>query len=129
MDAVAEPTENDVHFAKGQEYIFFRKPGNMKLRKEVLCHLAWYKVSSPEEKRAIAVTLVESVKNEGHRFLQKDDNGLWREMIEGKLSRVIQMFRESYKTPILNMDAVAEQTENDVFFAKCCAPTHNIPAT
>ncbi|EJK74775.1 hypothetical protein THAOC_03534 [Thalassiosira oceanica] len=58
----------------------------------------WYESVSKEEKYNISDLLVESVKAEGHRFLEKGSDGLWHEVIgNGARKKASQALRERIK--------------------------------
>ena len=80
------PTDNDVLFDSGLSTS--THPGNVKFRHKALELRSWYEqpATSKQEKQSIAELLVESVTSEGHRFLEKGDDGIWRE-IAGKRVR------------------------------------------
>ena len=57
-----------------------------------------YSQSSKVEKEKIANLLVESVKNEGHRFLEKEKvDGPWHEVLKGERTKASQVFRDLHK--------------------------------
>ena len=75
------PTDDDVLFGRGG--FTNTHPGNIKFRQMALELRQWYKQASTskEEKHRISDLLVESVKGEGHHFLERGDDGLWHEVI------------------------------------------------
>lgn len=97
-DRPIEPTENDVLFGRGG-YTNTHK-GNIKFRERALELRPWYEQpgTSKEEKYRISDLLVESVKSEGHRFLEKGEDGLWYEVIgNGARKKASQALRERLK--------------------------------
>ena len=101
---VALPTDNDVLFGRGPR--INKNPGNIKFRKKALNYRAWYKRSSKETKKEIASLLVQSVMDEGYRFLEKDERKLWREVIKGDHTKASQTFRDLHKTLALSPSSV-----------------------
>jgi len=93
---VAEPADGDVLCGRGG---FTNKhPGNIRFREKALEFRPWYEESSKEKKQEIANLLVESVGNEGYRFLGKSEDGLWHEMIgNGPHYKASQSLRERIK--------------------------------
>merc|ERR1719263_993542 len=91
-----EYTDGDVLFGRGG---FANKhPGNVKFRRKALELRPWYESVSKEEKHDISDLLVESVKAEGHRFLEKGGDGLWHEVIgNGARKKASQALRERIK--------------------------------
>lgn len=88
-----EPTDNDVLCGRGG--FTNSHPGNIRFRKKALELRSWYEQSSKEEKQNIADILVESVLNEGRRFLGKGKDGLWHEMVgNGPHYKASQALRE-----------------------------------
>jgi len=93
-----EPTDNDVLFGRGgytNTHI-----GNINFRKRAMELRPWYEQASTskEEKYRISDLLVESVKSEGHRFLEKGEGGLWHEVIgNGARKKASQALRERIK--------------------------------
>lgn len=93
-----EPNDNDVLFGRGG--YTNTHLGNIKFRKRALELRPWYEQSSTskEEKYRISDLLVESVRSEGHRFLEKGDGGLWHEVIgNGARKKASQALRERVK--------------------------------
>jgi len=87
-----EPTENDVLFGRGWDKKDHK--GNISFLEEALKYRDWYESATKEEKKNISELLVESVKNQGHRFLEMDLDGLWHEMTENE---VLKMARQALK--------------------------------
>lgn len=91
-----EPTDDDVLFGRGG--YTNSHPGNIKFRNKALELRPWYESSSKEEKYNISELLLESVKSEGHRFLEKGSDGLWHEVIgNGARKKASQALRERLK--------------------------------
>jgi len=91
MTRAVEKTNDDILFGRGSGTN--THPGNEKFRNKALEFLPWYTQSSKEEKEEIANLLVESVKSEGCRFLEKKD-GLWYEVIRGEHTKACATFRD-----------------------------------
>ena len=93
---VAEPAYGDVLCGRGG---FTNKhPGNIRFREKALEFRPWYEESSKEKKPEIANLLVDSVGNEGHRFLGKGEDGFWHKMIgNGPHYKASQSLRERIK--------------------------------
>ena len=90
---VIEPTDDDVFFGRGG--YTNTHPGNIKFRNKALELRPWYEASTKEEKFNISQLLIESVKSEGHRFLEKGKDGLWHEVIgNGARKKASQALRE-----------------------------------
>jgi len=87
-----EPTENDVLFGRGWESKDHK--GNTSFLEEALKYRDWYESATKEEKKNISELLVESVKNQGHRFLEMDVDSQWHEMTENE---VLRMARQAIK--------------------------------
>mmetsp|Transcript_26233 Transcript_26233/g.47265 ORF Transcript_26233/g.47265 Transcript_26233/m.47265 type:complete len:486 (+) Transcript_26233:83-1540(+) len=90
-----EPTANDVLFGRGG--FTNTHLGNIKFRQKALELRPWYEQSSTskDEKYRISDLLVESVKCEGHRFLERGDDGLWHEVVgNGARKKASQALRE-----------------------------------
>lgn len=93
-----EPTDDDVLFGRGG--YSNKHPGNIRYRAKALELRSWYEQpgTSKEEKYRISELLVESVTNEGHRFLEKGKDGLWHEVIgNGARKKASQALRERIK--------------------------------
>lgn len=88
-----EPTENDVLFGRG--WITNTRKGNVSFRNEALKLRSWYEASNKEEKSSISELLLESMKSQGHRFLELCiEDGLWHEVTE---NRAHKMARQALK--------------------------------
>ena len=100
-----EPTENDVLFGRGG-YINIH-PGNVRFRTKAFELRTWYEASTKEEKYNISKMLIESVKGEGHRFLEKTSDGLWHEVSgNGVRKKASQALRERVRGPTNSSDSV-----------------------
>ena len=87
-----EPTENDVLFGRGWETKNHK--GNISFLEEALKYRDWYESATKEEKKNISELLIDSVKDQGHRFLEMDLDGRWHEMTENE---VLKMSRQALK--------------------------------
>mmetsp|Transcript_54145 Transcript_54145/g.115049 ORF Transcript_54145/g.115049 Transcript_54145/m.115049 type:complete len:363 (+) Transcript_54145:80-1168(+) len=87
-----EKMDDDVLFGRGGGTN--PHPGNMKFRKKALELLSWYAQSSKEEKERIANLLVESVENEGNRFLERGKDGMWHQVLRGQHTKACATFRD-----------------------------------
>ena len=87
-----EPTDNDVLFGRGWETKEHK--GNISFLEEALKYRDWYESATKEEKKNISELLIESVKSQGHRFLEMDLDGQWHEMTENE---VLKMARQALK--------------------------------
>eukprot|EP01082_Thalassiosira_pseudonana_P011442 g10061.t1 g10061 contig4:1148015-1149256(+) len=93
---VCEPTPDDVLFGRGGKTN--THPGNIRFRQHALELRSWYEQSSKEEKQRISELLVEGVKSEGHRFLERGSDGDWHEVIgNGARKKASQALREKVK--------------------------------
>jgi hypothetical protein len=91
-----DPTDDDVLFGRGG--YTNSHPGNIKYRAKALELRPWYEASSKEEKYNISELLIESVKAEGGRFLEKGKDGLWHEVLyNGARKKASQQLRERLK--------------------------------
>ncbi|KAL7461939.1 hypothetical protein ACHAXS_002348 [Conticribra weissflogii] len=107
-----EPTEHDVLFGRGG--YTNTHPGNIKFREEALKLRPWYESSSKEEKYRISDLLVESVKSEGHRFLEKGSDGNWYEVIgNGARKKASQALRERVKKKSLSSSITSRDGGDD----------------
>jgi hypothetical protein len=92
------PTDDDVLFGRGG--FTNTHPGNIKFRQMALELRQWYEQASTskKEKYRMSDLLVESVKGEGHHFLERGDDGLWHEVIgNGARKKASQALRERVK--------------------------------
>jgi len=88
-----EPTPDDVLFGRGG--FTNSHPGNIRFRAKALELRPWYEQSTKEEKYEISELLIESVKSEGHRFLERGTDGNWHEVIgNGARKKASQALRE-----------------------------------
>lgn len=93
MTQVAEPEPNDVLFGRGPSVA--QHPGNIRFRRKAESLNEWYQTSVKEEKQRISQILVESVKGDGYRFLEKGtEDKLWHEVISGEHTKASQTFRD-----------------------------------
>lgn len=91
-----DPTDDDVLFGRGG--YTNSHPGNIRYRARALELRPWYEASSKEEKYNISELLIESVKAEGGRFLEKGKDGLWHEVLyNGARKKASQQLRERLK--------------------------------
>jgi hypothetical protein len=93
-DAV-EPMHYDILFGRGGA--INNHPGNIRLRDEALRLRPWYEsVDSKTQKRKISIVLLETMKNENRRFLEKlESDGLWHEVDDnGARMKASQALRE-----------------------------------
>jgi len=88
-----EPKDDDVLYGKGGG--IYKHPGNIKFRNKALELRSWYEQSDNEEKTAISKVLLKSVTDNGNRFLEKGDDGLWHVVNEeGARYKASQALRE-----------------------------------
>ena len=92
-----EPTVDDVLFGKGGK--INKNPGNIQFRAKALELRSWYEsCKTNDEKTHISNVLLESVTSQGHRFLEKGEDGLWHEVIgNGARKKASQALREKRK--------------------------------
>eukprot|EP01083_Nonionella_stella_P063021 163825_1 len=91
-----DPTDDDVLFGRGG--YTNSHPGNIRYRAKALELRPWYEASSKEEKYNISELLIESVKAEGGRFLEKGKDGMWHEVLyNGARKKASQQLRERLK--------------------------------
>lgn len=103
-----EPTENDVLFGRGGHINIH--PGNVRFRTKAFELRTWYEASTKEEKYNISKMLIESVKGEGHRFLEKTSDGLWHEVSgNGVRKKASQALRERVRGPTNSSDSVGSE--------------------
>jgi hypothetical protein len=72
-------TADDVLMGKGGHTI--THPGNIRFRQKALELRPWYEQSSKQEKYHISLTLVNSARGWGSRFMKKGSDGEWHEVI------------------------------------------------
>ena len=91
-----EPTDKDVLFGRGGHTNMH--PGNVKFRQKALELRSWYELpaTTREEKHRISHLLVESVRCEGGRFLERgEETGRWHEVLgSGARRKASQVLRE-----------------------------------
>jgi hypothetical protein len=89
-----EPTDDDVLFGKGGK--INKHPGNLRFRAKALELRPRYEsCETNDEKTHISNVLLESVTSQGHRFLEKGNDGLWHEVIgNGRRKKASQALRE-----------------------------------
>ncbi|KAL7539723.1 hypothetical protein ACHAXR_009537 [Thalassiosira sp. AJA248-18] len=92
---VIEPTDGDVKFGRGSGTN--NHPGNRRFRDHARELWSVYKHATKTERKDIANVLVESVKNEGHRFVEKGEDNQWHEVIFGQHTKASQTFRDLHK--------------------------------
>ena len=98
LTRAVEPTDDDVLFGRGG--YSNQHPGNIRFREKAMELRPWYEAATTtkEEKYRISELLVESVKSEGHRFLEKGEDGLWHEVVgNGARKKASQALRERIK--------------------------------
>jgi hypothetical protein len=96
-----EPTDDDVLFGRGG-YVNTH-PGNIQFREKALELRPWYERSTKEEKYNISKVLIESVKGQGHRFLEKASDGLWHEVSgNGVRKKASQALRERVRGKMMH---------------------------
>ena len=73
-----------------------KHPGNIEFRQNALELKPRYESASKGEKYNISVELMESVTDEGHRFLEKGSDRLWHEVVDwdGARNKASQAFRD-----------------------------------
>jgi len=107
------PTEDDVLFGRGGYTNTHR--GNINFREEAQKLRPWYESSTKEEKFVISQMLIESVKNKGHRFLEKGNDGMWHEVIgNGARKKASQALRERVKKKKYGEDIGRDSMPDDV---------------
>jgi hypothetical protein len=95
LSTAIEPTENDILFGRGSKSN--KNPGNILFREKARDLGSWFiSCSSKEEKYKVSEALVECIKGENRRFLEKGPDGLWYEVIgNGTRKKASQALRES----------------------------------
>ncbi len=91
---ICEISDDDVLFGKGGR--INQHPGNIKLREKVHAFHSVYDRSDKRTKTAISWSILEEIKREGARFLEKGGDGKWRQVINDKAARmkISQALRE-----------------------------------
>ena len=80
LSTAIEPTENDILFGRGSKSN--KHPGNIFFREKARELGSWFiSCSSKEEKYKVSEMLVEFIKGENRRFLEKGPDGLWYEVV------------------------------------------------
>ena len=121
---VVEPTDHDVLFGRGG--FTNTHPGNLRFRQKALELRPWYESVSKEEKYSISDLLVESVKADGHRFLERGADGLWHEVIgNGARKKASQALRERVKG---KRSAAATRQNNDAGLVDSAKKSEGPPA-
>lgn len=93
---VCIPTDDDVLFGRGG--YTNSHPGNIRFRAKALEFRPMYEQSTKEEKYQISQLLLESVMNEGARFLEKGKDDQWHQVIgNGARKKASQALRERIK--------------------------------
>ena len=93
---VCTPTDDDVLFGRGG--FTNSHPGNIRFRAKALEFRPMYEKSTKEEKFTISQLLLESVTNEGARFLEKGKDDQWHQVIgNGARKKASQALRERIK--------------------------------
>jgi len=91
-----KPTENDVLFGKG--YRLQLHPGNIRFREFLEPHIDAYENTPRQSRREVAIELVQILRNNGVRFLQKAESGEWMKSDNAQAEKkVAQYFRELRK--------------------------------
>jgi hypothetical protein len=87
------PTDRDIFFGRGGYNN--THPGNIRFREEALRIRPIYEELTKEEKYGFSLVLVETMKQENRRFLEKDLDGLWYEVNDkGARKKASQALRE-----------------------------------
>ena len=91
-----EPADDDILLGRGGHTNIH--PGNVRFREKALELSPWYETCSKEQKTHVSNMLIEIMKREGRRFLEKGDDGLWHEVVghDGVRRKASQLFREPY---------------------------------
>jgi len=103
---VAIKTDGDVLFGRGGA--INKHPGNkrFRLRAEELWPL--FRQSTKQIKEEIANRLVDEVKKNGHRFLEKGEDGKWHEVLTGENTKASQTFRDLHKHSAKSSQALSD---------------------
>lgn len=80
-----EPNDDDVLLGRGG--FTNTHPGNIKFREKALELRSWYEESDKEQKFAISKVLLESVTDNGNRFLERGNDGLWHEVVGNRVGK------------------------------------------
>jgi hypothetical protein len=95
FSTAAEPTEDDILFGRGGD--INKHPGNVRFREKARELASLYEAcgDSKEEKYDLSVKLVDCMKSENRRFLEKGPDGLWYEVLgNGIRKKASQALRE-----------------------------------
>ena len=96
MSRSIEPTDDDVLLGRGG--FTNTHPGNIRFRDKALELRPWYEASDKEQKFQISKILLESVTEKGSRFLEREEDGLWYEVVgDGARKKASQALRERIK--------------------------------
>ena len=96
-DYVITPTDNDILFGRGG--YTNTNPGNIRFREEALQLRPHYELLTKPEKYDISVVLIERMKNEKRRFLEKASDGMWHEVDDkGARKKASQALRERLRS-------------------------------
>lgn len=93
------PTPKDVIMGRGRPYVSW--PGNVRLPKLVSKYIYQYTKASNSRngKSAVAMEVVDAVRQEGGRFLYRGQNGYWQEASDQKArDKVSQIFRAEIRS-------------------------------
>jgi len=94
---VITPTDNDILFGRGG--YTNTNPGNIRFREEALELRPHYELLTKAEKYDISVVLIETMKNEKRRFLEKASDGKWHEVDDkGARKKASQALRERLRS-------------------------------
>jgi hypothetical protein len=91
-----EPTDDDILLGRGGHTNIH--PGNIRFREKALELSPWYESCSKEQKYYVSNVLIDCMKWEGRRFLEKGVDGLWHEVVgnDGVRKKASQLLREPY---------------------------------
>jgi len=97
LSCAIEPTDNDILFGRGSKSN--KHPGNIRFREKARELGSWYiSCSSKEEKYEVSKVLVNFIKGENCRFLEKGPHGLWYKVIgNGARKKASQALRDESK--------------------------------
>jgi hypothetical protein len=89
-----KPTEDDILFGRGGD--INKHPGNIRFRAKALELRSWYEAcNSKDEKYKVSELLVDCMKAENRRFLEKGPDGLWYKVLgNGIRKKASQALRE-----------------------------------
>ncbi|KAL3827225.1 hypothetical protein ACHAXA_004700 [Cyclostephanos tholiformis] len=93
MSCSIEPADDDVLLGRGG--FTNSHPGHIRFRDKALELRPWYEASDKEQKFQISKLLLESVTDNGNRFLEKGEDGLWYEVVgDGARKKASRALRE-----------------------------------